>query len=116
MVRHALSNGVNKHFTFHFFHVGEVIVSATNKGHDVFGLVATHSLLESTVSMLDRDDETEFFSDSAPSSSKHGLDDDGEPAPSPKRKHYTTRSSGKQLPSWSKAINPQNPLGVLFGD
>jgi len=23
------------------------------------------------------------------------------------------RSSGKQLPSWNKDVNPQNPLGVL---
>lgn len=67
--------------------------------------------------MLDSEDETELFSDSGPCSSKHGLDDDAEASPSPKRKkHYTTRSSGKQLPSWSKTINAQNPLGVLFGD
>ena len=63
--------------------------------------------------MLDVEDETQLFSDSEPCTSKRGLGDDAEPSPSPKR---TTRSSGKQLPSWSKTINPQNLLGVLFGD
>ena len=106
----ALSHGLNERFTFQFFHVGEVILSATRKGHDVFGLVATQSLLESTTSMLDVEDETQLFSDSEPCTSKRGLDDHAEPSPSPKRKHCTTRSNGKQLPSWSKTINPQNQL------
>ena len=80
-----------------FMYVGEVIISATKKGHDVFGLVATQSVLESTTSMLDTEDETQLFSDSEPCTiaSKRGLDDDAEPSPSPKRKHYTTKSSGK---------------------
>jgi len=104
------------------FH-GLCIISSTSfmqerssfpKGH---GLVAPHTLLESTISMLDSEDEKELFSNSGPCSSKHGLDDDVDPSPSPKRKkHYTTRSSGKQLPSWSKTINAQNLLCVLFGD
>ena len=66
---------------------------ATRKGHNVFGLIANLSPLESTISILGSLDETQLELDlrvvwmmtlnSATS----------------KRKHYTTKSSGKQLPS-----------------
>ncbi len=100
-------------------YIGEVILSATSKGHDVFGLVATHSQQQSIISMLESYDDTQLEgSDYVSYSRKRGLDDDAETSTSTssKRKKYTTRSSVKQLPSWSKDINPQNPLGVIFGD
>ncbi len=100
--------------------IGEVIIAATRRGHDVFSLVSSKTSLNTLIEVLDEDDDTQLqdsildsrLTDSRKRGRQQGPGSEDDRA---SKKRYTTRSSGKQLPDWSKDINPQNPLGYAAG-